>query len=187
MLHYDGELDPARAREVERLLASDPKARRLLADLERMGSLLREAEAAEPKRADLTSAILDRVFAPSAPDAEPKLTEHAALVPKTPRRALAWAFGSVALAAALALVLSREPAPLERAKAPAPARAAEPSVSGNKAPNLESETSEESVAVETVDFGSSQGAIFLVPSATSPMLVVWTLDDEADKGRGVDL
>jgi anti-sigma factor RsiW len=175
MLHYDGELDPTRAREVERLLATDPEARRLLAQLEGMGSLLREADAARPATPNLTSLIMGRVFAPPAPLAT------------APTRALPWAFGGVALAAALALVLGRFSVSEEQIASSSRTSGSEPTASGRGVPDVEMDVSEESVALESVDFGSSQGAIFLIPTATSPMLVVWTLDDDADKGRDVDL
>jgi anti-sigma factor RsiW len=184
MLHYDGELDPERTREVERLLARDPEARRLLEQLQRVGSLLRAADAARAPKVDLTPRILERVFGSEMGERRAALSpsrkkEH--LVPR-----LAWGAAALAAAAAVGVMLGRSPSEHVPGVA-SRAHSTQTTAAVARSESIDSDAQEGTVSVETVDFGASQGAIFLVPGAEKSMLVVWTLDDETETAREIDL
>ncbi|HET9955137.1 MAG TPA: hypothetical protein VFQ61_11570 [Polyangiaceae bacterium] len=248
MRHYDGELDAGRVPELERSLASDPRARTELEQLELLGSLVREARAipdidfsarifeklglsadgalgtsqgadcsasseknsvpessAGPapfgapapivERSGMGTAAVERAVVERAV-VERALVERAA--PSAPRHsrrirpalALAGVSSALALAAAVALWLTR-PAP-SAFQAVAAQVSSPTSDIAAPAPAIsvpDPEPPEQSVAVERVDFGSSQGAIFLVPNADERTLVVWTLDEltDDDEGEEADL
>ena len=48
--------------------------------------------------------------------------------------------------------------------------------------SLPTEPAEAGVSIQSVDFGTTSGAIFLVPAGQSETMVVWTLEDANDKG-----
>ncbi len=95
--YRDGELSPFARWRLERRLRREPALRRALADLEAVGTLLREVDAAGPEP-DLWEGIRLRLGAVDARRAE---TAEA----RWPRAAGLLALGAVGAAAALALYL----------------------------------------------------------------------------------
>ena len=188
MLLHDGELDEREAEEVQALLAQDPGARALFQQLDWVSSAVRESVARVPASDDLVDAVMARIALEQPPAHLPAVAPVARLV--RPARPLAVVSAALALAAGLALLVTRGPRPQSVAShvdVAAPAGAI-------SAP--EPDPPEQSVAIERVDFGGSQGAIFLVPGSDDRTLVIWTLDDAPiwtlddvsdDKGPEVDL
>jgi len=188
MLLHDGELDEREAEEVRALLAQDPGARALFEQLGWVSSAVRESATRAPASDDLVDGVMARI----ALEQEPARLVPAAPVARLhrPGRPLAVVSAALALAAGLALLVTRGPRPQSLASqvdVAAPAGAI-------SAP--EPDPPEQSVAIERVDFGGSQGAIFLVPGSDDRTLVIWTLDDAPiwtlddvsdDKGPEVDL
>jgi len=169
--YYDGEADEAEAERVRALLASDPASRERFERLGLIGSLLREAESARKAPADLADRVMARIAAES-----PKVR---------PKRAAAFATAAasvLALAAAVALFVRTQPTPREGSSAPLSQVSAPGAVSSlaevsNVEPGIEPP-----VAIESVDFGPTQGAIFLVSAGVTDTMVVWTLDEPAPPG-----
>jgi anti-sigma factor RsiW len=184
MQHFDGELSESEAAEMERLLAESPEARALLRDFDVIGRTLRDAA---EERGVAAADIADRVMAQI--EAEPP--RRASVVVPLRRRtrvatlapALVLAF---AAAAAVMLLVRREPpqplvkeddqiAQLEElipSAAPEPPPEAVASVDEDDLDDFEPGAS-----IESVDFGSENGTIFMVPSGPDSTPVVWMSDD----------
>jgi len=170
MRWHDGETSDDERELVEQLLAQD-LAREQLASFELVGELVREADAARVQHLDLTEQVMARVLEASASKGAEK--PRANNVRALPRRALAVVGVALALAAGIALVVSERSSKLvasdqDLAAPIAAISAPEPDPPG------------ESVAIERVDFGNEQGAIFLVPGVDERTVVIWTMDDTAD-------
>jgi hypothetical protein len=170
MRWHDGETSDDERELVEQLLEQE-LAGEQLASFELVGELVREADRARVPEVDLTEQVMARVFeaAPSAVAVKPLRNNVRAL----PRRALAAVAVALALAAGGALLVSERSSKLvasdqDLAAPIAAISAPEPDPPG------------ESVAVERVDFGNEQGAIFLVPGVDERTVVIWTMDDTAD-------
>lgn len=179
MRYYDGELPPGEAAEVERALAEHPEALAIVDGLAQLGDVVR---ALGDGRAGSADAIADDVMARL--DATPPL----AAVPRA-ATASRWTLPAVgvtlAAAAAAALWLSREPLP-EPLVAQAPT--AQPAPLAPPAPPPEpvfapEEDTLPAVAIEAVDFGTHNGAIFMVSAGQDATPVVW-LTDDAESGDG---
>lgn len=172
MLLHDGELEPAEVEALQAELEQEPRARAELARHRMIGELVRAAYQPRDPGPELTESILARTFG------EPKRARTSI------RRRLAVAVplaAGLALAALVALVV-RPPrqAPPEAARialAPAP----RPSVAPLADPAL-TELGPSGVSIQSVDFGATQGAIFMVSGGESETMVVWTLEDADDKG-----
>ncbi|HET9931456.1 MAG TPA: hypothetical protein VFQ35_12235 [Polyangiaceae bacterium] len=186
MLLHDGELDPEQAEAVRALIEDDASAAALFEQLDQVAAVVRESVLAAPASSDLTDAVMARI------EREPVVLDvkRAGAPRRGPGRALAIVSGALALAAGLSLLVTRAMHSESLARsgdvaAPvAPMSAPEP------------EPPEQSVAIERVDFGGSQGAVFMVPGSDDRTLVIWTLDDAPiwavddvsdDKGPEVDL
>lgn len=178
MQYLDGELAPAETAEAERLLEDSAEARAFLEQLEGVGQVVRavglERAAAAP---DLTDAILARV------NAEVSSAPGGARVHFLRR---AWApLGAVALAAAAMAAVFLRPVP---GVVPTPVQSApvaqvesQPEVAAYSAAPADPEGEEEGAEIESVDFGSRAGTIFMVASGPQVTPVVW-LTDEALPG-----
>lgn len=178
MRYYDGELSPAEAEQVERLLARDEIARARLAETERLGDAIRHwAELRANAQGDLTEAVMARIDAENAP---------------RPRRAgaslrvLPVVASALALAAAIAIFVSKRSSPDERGLVPGVARPAPSLQAGSDASVREvavgsrvAPVAAPAVSIETVDFGDGHGSIFVVSSERGDTPVVWLSDDPA--------
>lgn len=196
MLYFDGELDAAETERVRELLRTDPKARAALARYELVSGLTRESGLGAVDPGDVFSAVMGRVAADQKTkkqgarlSGKPSTTRAAR---RRPARALVSVACGLALAASFALLVSHARSP----KPPAAlASATEVAAPAGAISAREPEPPVQSVAIERIDFGSSQGAIFLVPGPEDRTVVVWTddsagwtVDDDADdKGPEVDL
>jgi anti-sigma factor RsiW len=185
MLFYDGELDAADEARARELLARDPAARALLAELELLGSVVEEIGDSQPTPSDITAVVMDRLArepsavrpVPVPPQPPISLAEQR----RRPRRALVGVAAVLALAAAVALLLAQR-APGSTARNDPETAAPAAAIS---AP--EPDPPEQSVAIERIDFGEDPGAIFLVPGTGERTVVVWTIDDAADNGPEIEL
>ncbi|HLV66789.1 MAG TPA: hypothetical protein VKY73_13300 [Polyangiaceae bacterium] len=151
-LLHDGELDPETAREVEARLSAFPADRARLERLELIGGLLRELDLAAGMPSDLTDRIVHATEA------------------RRSVRARYWvaAAGLLAAAAAVFVAVSREPIPEG------------PDEGALLAANTLAEAPP--VSIESVDFGGTAGAIFMVSAGVTDTMVVWTLDTDSTSG-----
>jgi anti-sigma factor RsiW len=186
MLLHDGELSEREAEEVRALLERDASATALFEQLDWVGSALRESANQASASVDLADAVMARI------EQEPVVLDakRARVKPRSPARTLGLVSGALALAAGLAVMVTRGPRPgsvAQKGQVAAPIAAVS---------SPEVQPPEQSVAVERVDFGGSQGAVFMVPGSDDRTLVIWTLDDApiwthddvpADEGPEVDL
>jgi anti-sigma factor RsiW len=203
MRYFDGELSPEETAEVERQLERDPAARRVADDLDLLGDVVRNA-ALEQAAAhdDLIDSVMARLDA-ETPEAAAEVrqlptsldaarTRRGPVAGRSPVKVAALVGVSLALAAGAAMVLrtnrpettelvSQRPGasvlvpelaargPHEIAAGAADAAdAAEHAISEGSA----------SASIETVDFGSSAGTIFLAgEDGEETMPVVWVMDE----------
>lgn len=169
MRYHDGELDLAARERVEQLLGRDAVARAQVERWVLLGDLLREADRARPAPPDVASSVLLRVRGRRA------------------RWVRLSSYGGLAAAALLALwVGTTRPGPVTSLPSQ---RAPSPSLAPSRAPLPPAETAlVPAVAIESVDFGSTQGAIFVVSAPNdAETVVVWTLDDAKPGSSQVDL
>ncbi len=171
MLWFDGEGDARRAAEVEAFVAKNPRARAIVAALQKAASIV-ESDALARAGASGADSIADSVMA--AIDAEP-----ARVVPLPVRasRARRFPFASIGVlvAAAAAAVIVFFPhakeGPLGGATAKGPSAG---TFSG--------------VVVDIVDFGARAGTIFYEPSDDdSAVAVVWVTEDDTNPSSGESL
>jgi negative regulator of sigma E activity len=200
MQYFDGELADEQAAEIEALLETDAEARRVLEGIEQVGAVVRgvmldRAGAAD----DLTDAVMARISASPAEGRRPHTGQSArpaarrlergrlrALAERPQvRRAVPVALVTLAAAAAVALLF-------ERAN-PRPPRVTQPSqpvtaVATHRPPavplpsqepelELASADSVPAIAIETVDFGSREGTIFMLAEGEMATPVVWLMDE----------
>ena len=170
---YDRDLDQEQARRAEEQLASDPRAAARLERTKLIGSLVRELEAERQLPSDFTDRVMAAVERPSRP-----LSRLYPLV-------AAAAGSALALAAAVVLWIGSRatpPVPSSLASATGVPSLVPPNEPGDA---LASDVSAEppSVSIESVDFGATQGAIFLVSAGLTDTMVVWTLDEPNPTGR----
>lgn len=173
MEFFDGELSEERARAVEDHLARHPDQRAELSAWAAVGEWVRQDPRFQ-QDPDLTDAVLQRIERQRGAGGREA---------RFGRRMGAWglvAGGALAVAAAAAVWLGARSAP------PAAPRAALPvePVLGSAAPAplaapVESETVP-AVAIESIDFGTHEGAIFVVGEDATP--VVWLNDDDVGGG-----
>jgi negative regulator of sigma E activity len=173
---YDADLDEAQAKRARERLAVDPRAAAHFERLQLIGSLVREVEAERELPPDFTDRVMARIE------------------PAGPSRRASKLYPLVAAAAGSALALAAAVALWVRAPAPpgvpsslatalgVPALSA-PALPDGDALSLEVSAEPPSVSIESVDFGATQGAIFLVSAGVTDTMVVWTLDEEAPTGR----
>lgn len=199
MRYLDGESDAAEAAEVERWLGSSTEARALAAELQQVGDVVRTI--AEQRGAP-GDGIADLVMARIEGETRgAQLRVVSAPVPGVTGRAhgrartlvgLVPAFGLAVAAAAAAVLFLRpaaRPTPVvvqEPAGSVAPALVAapaEPSAPVAAEPPVANEPGDEGASIEEVDFGASNGTIFMVPAGPEVTPVVWLMDDVPPSGH----
>jgi negative regulator of sigma E activity len=197
---YDDELGADEAARLEQRIVDDPESAAVLRGLQQVGSLLREAAAEQGAAADdiavRVMACIDAEESTSggapleAPDNPSSSGEsNVTPLPRRWRHAVPALAGVLALAAAAVLVFrsgavshhpagstqastqAMQPQEVQKPASPAPA-AAHPVVADSSPP----------VAIETVDFGSHDGAIFMVSAGQGSTPVVWLTDEPAVHG-----
>ncbi len=171
MAYHDGELTPEEARSVAARLERDAGARARLRGIDQVGDWVRLWAEEKSRGFDVSEQVMARVTRPRAKPA-------AAL-----GRWLPAAATTLALAATVALlVTSRRPA--EHAAVPRgpvsllPSAPPTPPIAAVAAP-----VPEHSVAIESVDFGEHQGAIFMVGGSQGETPVIWLADQPPDRRR----
>lgn len=174
MEFHDGELDEDSKEALEAEVRLNPSARAKLRGLALLGDLVREAESSRAAPPDLVNAILDRTVGRPAPGPR--------AVPRRPwQRFAPAAAGVLALAAGVAVVMSTS-RQTEPTGAVAPMGSPQKPAGSVAVAVLPTEPAEAGVSIQSVDFGTTRGAIFLVPGGQSETMVVWTLEDANDKG-----
>jgi anti-sigma factor RsiW len=178
MRYADGELSPAEIEELERRLEGDPEASAIIDGLDQLGDVVRALGERQGQGAgDIAGAVLAQIESDERhrPDAPPE--SGARPVP-------GWTFpvaaAGLAAAAAVAIWLAtpgETPAPVARSLPTAQPAAPSPT----PAPQPEDDVAP-SVAIEAVDFGSHNGAIFMVSAGNTATPVVWLTDDVAESG-----
>jgi anti-sigma factor RsiW len=157
MLYVDGELDARRAAEIDAALATDPRARAIVAALRRAAEAL-SADALDRAGARGADSIADGVMAAIA--REPK---RGAVRTIGRKNVMAGLF-ALAAAAAVSFLLFR---PQVTIVARSVDTVHEPSFVG--------------AVIDVVDFGARPGTIFYVPSEDeSTTAVVWLTDDDVN-------
>jgi negative regulator of sigma E activity len=170
--YYDGEAGEAEAERVRELLASDAKSREQFERLGLIGSLVREAEGGRRLPANFTDRLMERIAA----EAPPRRRKRAAVFAAATASALA-------LAALVTLwVRVKPPSGADSSSAPV-AEISAPSSAPSFGEVAVTEPVGLPVAIESVDFGSTQGAIFLVSAGVTDTMVVWTLDEPVPHGK----
>ena len=172
---HDDELSDEELAELEQRLDAEDRAK--LDGLAQVGDFVRALGSKDEAAADdIADAVMARIDAGEAS----RLGE-----PKASRWTLPAVGLTLAAAAALALWVSREPPPPAPVAQPLPTAPAVV-VRRDPAPEPISTPEDEispAVAIEAVDFGSHNGAIFMVSAgdeATTP--VVWLTDDAIESG-----
>jgi anti-sigma factor RsiW len=171
---YDDDLDEEQAQHARQLLSADPRAAARLERVALIGSLIREIEDERRLPSDFTDRVMERV----APERDVRRVSK--LYP-------AFAAGASALALAAAAVLwiggQGAPAiPSSVATALGVPSTAAPSQAGAEPLAADGLTEPPAVSIESVDFGATQGAIFLVSAGVTDTMVVWTLDEPNPTG-----
>lgn len=187
---HDGELPEADAARLAEECADDPASLALLADLDHIGDVVREFAdqrgAAADSIADVVMARIEQERV--APVEDPH-------VPAWRRFAPVGAAVLAMAAAAVLVIQARAPysapsfraAPSESAPAHQPV-ASNPTAEAVPAPAAPVATDDTlpSVAIESVDFGSRDGTIFMVQSGQNETPVVWLVDEPASPGARIE-
>lgn len=197
---HDDELAPEQLAALEKRVAEDPEAAGVLRGLEQVGQALRgvaeEQGTGAEQIADLVMARIDAEDGERS--AEPGSDAGARVLPLSRRwrHTVPTVAGVLALAAAAVLVarsgaLARHPAvegpPHTSAHLVAQARSAAPKAPvAEPAPAPAEADGAPSVAIETVDFGSHDGTIFMVSAGDDATPVVWLTDEPAETGSGME-
>jgi anti-sigma factor RsiW len=181
MRYVDGDLSPAEVEEVERRLESDPEAFAIVEGLDQLGDVVRAlGEQRAEGAGDIAGAVLGRIEA-----AERSVTEPS---PASGTRPLpGWALPAVAagLAAAAATAIwlaTPTEAPLPVARSMPTVQPAGPAESRPGPTAAPEDDVAPAAAIEAVDFGSHNGAIFVVSAGNEATPVVWLTDDVAEGG-----
>jgi anti-sigma factor RsiW len=182
MRYADGELSPAELDELERLLEADGQATAIVAGIDQLGDVLRAlGERRADAAGDIAGAVLARI------DAEQSLGSEEAPPESGARPHSGWTVpilaAGLAAAAAAAIWLatpSDSPAPVARSL-PA-VQPSEPAPAPPQPASMPEDDVAPAVAIEAVDFGSHNGAIFMVSAGNQATPVVWLTDDVAETG-----
>lgn len=181
MAYADGELDEGERAEVEKLLATDAEAAKVVAQMGALGEVVRAVNPPLPE-VDLVSAIMEKVehekIEPARVTTPPPMAKVVPLASR--RRWGAVAVAALALAASV-FVMTRQkteaplaqntkPAPVETATNPAPANA----VNASSGPGVE---------VEAVESPGQSVSVFYLPTANelSTSVTVWV--DETGENK----
>jgi anti-sigma factor RsiW len=183
MRYVDGEADAEEAELVERWLAESAEARALLRDLESIGGGIRAIVEERGSRADpIADSVMARVLSEGPVSRTRVRTTPIESAKKDRRVAGAIPAIGLALAAAAAVVLYLRPHPGSESAVrgrPSAALAPEPFSPTSSAPGeLAVAEPESGASIESVDFGSQNGTIFIVPSGPQSTPVVWLMDDD---------
>lgn len=182
---HDSELSEEEAAQLELELTESEL--RVLEGLEDLGERIRVANGHESL--DLTDSIMARLDEPA--QLAPESAKPAPVRELRPRSNGAWVAGGLALAAAAVVAFWFTN---QRHEAPAVAQKPAPTVAPAPAPEplpkeavAELVLPEDEVApaasIEAVDFGNSNGTIFMVPSGEETTPVVWLADDSTPSSR----
>jgi hypothetical protein len=186
---YDGELPPDEIESARLRLEQDPEWRSVF---EGLGQLSEAVCALCDARSEGADDLVDRVLREIDRD-QARKPQGARLIRLPLRRALLGVAAAAALAAGVALLIGRTPGAV-----PSPEDVLSAPVAALLQP-LASDRAEESpvvavvedadadlapsVAIEAVDFGASNGTIFMVPTGSTATPVVWVMDEPAAQGR----
>jgi hypothetical protein len=165
---YDGDTDEEQTRAAQALIAAEPRARARLERLALLGALVREVESERKLPSDFTDRVMSGVLAERSPKAQKPR--------RLPAPALALA-SALALAAAIGLWLRGPGTPVPSATTGTTLAQSSPSAAVRDAFEADLLAEAPSVSIESVDFGATQGAIFLVSAGVTDTMVVWTLDE----------
>lgn len=183
MRYVDGEVDAEEAELVERWLAESAEARALLRDIEALGDGVR---AIAEERGSAGDSIVESVMARVANQGPVSRTRVRAIpvasTKKARRIGAAVPAIGLALAAAAAVVvyLRPHPSPVSAVRdRPSAALAPEPfSMTSSSGPaELAVAEPESGASIESIDFGTQNGTIFIVASGPNSTPVVWLMDD----------
>lgn len=174
MAYADGELEGDERTEVEKMIASDGEAARIVAQMTSLGDFVRvgyeDAQAKRVASVDFTSDIMAAVEKEKIDGPPPRVKVASLDAARTRRRtAVAVAVGVLALAASIAVVMrQKEEAPI--AQGPGnPSAPVNASVSGG-------------VEVEAVESPGQSVSVFYLPTGNelSTSVVVW-VDETGEK------
>jgi anti-sigma factor RsiW len=183
MMFVDGELDPARAAEVEAFVQSDEDARATVEGLRVAGEIVSGAalEAADRAGAgDIADRVMRAVEAGGAGVTD--LVEHRRAKSRRPLVIAGAAWGAAAVAAAVAFWVN---GPKINSLGEGPAPMTMKAVGSVIADSVAAMAPSASAEVDAVDFGARAGSIFYVPSdGVGVTAVVWLTDDEAGATSG---
>lgn len=181
MQYADGELEPARASQIDKWLAGDAQGRAAVATIQHLGALVchhADLQAQQAGADGIVDAVMDKLQAEPPPNVVP--LQRTRSVKRTVQY-VGMGVGVLAAAAALVLAVGRvlpEPKPIT---ATAPSFSVPPPerLLVAEASRVDREV-QPAVLVDAVDFGSLTGTVFYVPTDQgSTTTVVWLSDDES--------
>lgn len=172
---HDGELDASAEVAARQWVGQSPRARAELEQLRLISELVRENHQLADLDSGFTDAIVSRALA-----AETQVPLQAAAGRRSPWSRAAPALGLFAIAAGIALYLSSS-RKMESELRPHAALQSTGMLETTVVPSV-AEHTPAGVSIQSVDFGSTNGVIFMVSAGEGDTMVVWTLEDANDKG-----
>ena len=184
MRYHDGAVSEEEAVTVEEALEQDPALLEELEAYSELGTFVRAwAEVRSEHEVDIADSVMDRIETLEAPAYLPRIAPVHSLWP----RLATWVSLGAAIAAGSVLVIrswSAPPAMPRGAHAAGAAdQAAEVLPSAAVAPPevsaaLEEEPKEPPATIESVDFGKTNGTVFVVSTDSADTPVIWMPDDD---------
>lgn len=181
MMLMDGELDPAREREVRQFVLSNQRAQETLVMLQELSSGVQSwaNDCSKGDSANVLDGVMARIGQEQQGSVHPIRPKKSKLVPLLGAASVAGA-ATLALAAGLTLWLIPKkslPTPTTPFAAVTLAPTVEPTAVASLARTVVTDPAL-GVVVDAVDFGSQQGSVFYVSSDTgTTTAVVWMADD----------
>jgi hypothetical protein len=188
MRYHDGAVSEEEAVAVEEALEHEPALLEELAAYSELGSFVRAwGEARSEQEIDIADSVMEQIEAIEAP--LPRVATVHSIWP----RVATWLSLGAAIAAGSVLVVRSWSAPpvshagrptaAEQAALVAPSAAAAPTAAPSATPEdvtaaLEDEPKEPSATIESVDFGKTNGTVFVVSTDSADTPVVWMPDDD---------
>jgi anti-sigma factor RsiW len=206
MRYHDGAVSEAEASAVEEALEHDPALLEELEAYSELGSFVRAwGEARSDRQTDIADSVMDRIRALDAP--APRIAPVHSIWP----RLATWVSLGAAIAAGSVLVVRSWSAPpamprgfhaavsadsVAQGALALPSAAVAPGTAPPLTPPdlsaaLEEEPKEPAATIESVDFGQTNGTVFVVSTDFADTPVVWMPDDdqpdEDDENRSESL
>jgi len=184
MRYHDGAVSEEEAVTVEEALEQDPALLEELEAYSELGSFVRAwGEVRSESELDIADSVMERIQALEAPAYRPRIAPVHSIWP----RVATWVSVGAAIAAGSVLVVRSWSAPpgmprgghaagaADQAAVVAPSAAVSPP---DVSAALEDEPKEPPATIESVDFGKTNGTVFVVSTDSADTPVIWMPDDD---------